>query len=237
MANSIISSSSAVVPLTYSDKKGVIIDNTGTNEGPKRLQYFFKKNFFKITETIKCEEFNSCYEDTYLRIKEFDFVVLSGSSNYSAHGRMLRGVRQFIIDIIKERDMPIFGVCLGHQIIASALSVEGVVDMFPDMKGKWNPELCRKGSMPIEKGIIPTLDSGSLHFKHGYYVSVDKLCPDFQVLQTCKDETDISYVFFMKHTAKQIFSTQGHPEWSDKSIGRDLVHHVFSEWFKDESQG
>lgn len=221
-----------VNPVSNFVKRGVIINNGANEEGLIKL-----KTLFNVSDgdVISYEDFaDQCYIETYEKIvTTFDFVVLSGSSNFSARESIFKGEKQFIRQICEgDKSIPIFGICLGHQIIASALSQKEVVFKFPDMPEKWDSSLCRKESKAIEIGI-QKLDKEMLRFDHGFYVSEDNLCSDFNVLQLCKDaKTEKIYVLFMKHKLKPVFSTQGHPEWSHESVGRNLVNHVFSEWFK-----
>lgn len=89
----------------FKTKKGIIIDNTGEDEGPLAL-----KTLFNITEVISYKYFNEDdYTETVSRIETtYDYVVLSGSSVLSARnpGAELKGEIKFIA----ETTMHIFGV-------------------------------------------------------------------------------------------------------------------------------
>ncbi|WP_194847592.1 glutamine amidotransferase-related protein [Candidatus Neptunochlamydia vexilliferae] len=219
------------VPLAF-NKKGVIINNGASS-------LIELKSLFEIKDIISCEAFKSeLYKDTIEKIKKYDYIVLSGSSKHDAWDKRFEGQKKFI----RETNKPIFGVCLGHQIIASAFNQENrVVHRFSDLKREWKEELLRKKSIAINFSFpyladnFPSLKGRYLRFYHGYYVSSN--LSNLRVLQTCKDEkTGEIYALFIQHKSRKVFSTQGHPEYIDReyndiSLGKDLVNAVFLEWF------
>jgi carbamoyl-phosphate synthase small subunit len=108
----------------------------------------------------------------------------------------------FAVDIIKgliEKNVPIFGICLGHQLLALALGAK-TEKLYQGHRGANHPvKDLRNGKVEITSQ------------NHGFVVQSDTL-PD------CVDITHISLfdgtIEGVKHKTKQAFSVQYHPESS-----------------------
>ncbi len=106
-----------------------------------------------------------------------------------------------IIDEVRclyESDVPIFAICLGHQLMALAAGAD-------THKLKYGH---RGGNHPVKD-----LDSGRVYISsqnHGYVVDTEHLSPDIAVASfiNVNDGTNEG----LKYTGKNIYTTQFHPE-------------------------
>lgn len=126
---------------------------------------------------------------------KFDGVFISNGPGDPTHcSQTISNLRS---TIKKNADLPIFGICLGHQLLALAAGAKTI-------KLKYGNRAHN----------IPALDleSGRCHItsqNHGYAVDADTLpkewVPYFTNLNDLSNEG-------MRHASKPIFSTQFHPE-------------------------
>ncbi|WP_292460955.1 aminodeoxychorismate/anthranilate synthase component II [Methanothermococcus sp.] len=114
-------------------------------------------------------------------------------------------------EIIKNMDVPILGVCLGHQIIAHIFG--GKVDRIPPVHGK--SSLIKHDGKTIFKDIKNPLEVGRYHS-----LAVLEVPEDFEVSAITID-TDEEIVMGIRHKTKPIEGVQFHPEsvlteWENK---------------------
>ena len=121
----------------------------------------------------------------------------------------------YAIDNIKEiatRDVPTFGICLGHQLMGLALGAKTYKLKFGH----------RGGNHPVKQ-----LDSGAIEItsqNHGFAVDPDSLPSNVKVTHlNLYDGT----VEGLRHTDKPIFSVQYHPEASPGPHDADYLFEEF----------
>jgi GMP synthase (glutamine-hydrolysing) len=139
--------------------------------------------------------------------KKPDGLILSGGPTLERAGNCSL--------YVKELDLPILGICLGHQVMAQAYG--GVVG-----KGAYGGyaavEIEVIEENDILKGIGPRTKVWASH--------ADEVCslpPEFIKLA----RSGICEVEAMKHRIKPLYGVQWHPEVSHTERGNDLLRNFF----------
>ena len=126
-----------------------------------------------------------------LSLKPDGIVISNGPGDPALLGYIAKTTRELM------RKLPIFGICLGHQIIAHAVGGK-------TFKLKFGH---RGSNHPVKE-----LESGRVYItsqNHGYAVDAKSLPKEFVVTHTnCNDGT----VEGMRHKELPVFSVQYHPE-------------------------
>ena len=118
----------------------------------------------------------------------------NGPGDPAALGYAVKTVRELL-----GKDLPIFGICLGHQILAQALGAE-------TFKLKFGHRGANQPVQDVETGQIEITSQN-----HGFAVNPDKLPGDVLVDRiNLNDQT----VEGLRHRSKPVFSVQYHPEAS-----------------------
>lgn len=139
--------------------------------------------------------------------KEPDGIILSGGPTLERAGNCMA--------YVKEIDLPILGICLGHQAMAQAYGGKvktGAAGGYAAVE----IEVIEEND--ILKGIGPRTKVWASHADE-----VRSLPPDFIRLarsQICEIEA-------MKHKTKPLYGVQWHPEVSHTERGNDLLKNFF----------
>lgn len=139
--------------------------------------------------------------------KEPDGLILSGGPTLERAGNCSI--------YVKEIDLPILGICLGHQVMALAYGGEvktGAAGGYAAVE----IEILEEND--ILKGIVPTTKVWASH--------ADEVCslpPEFIRLARSR----ICEVEAMKHRTKPLYGVQWHPEVSHTERGNDLLLNFF----------
>ena len=134
---------------------------------------------FKGCDMINCANFN------LEKVEEYDYVVLSGGPTTDENFDFIKDEMEWLL----KTDKPIFGVCLGIQILCSAFG--GEMKKF-DKNRKLNENL---------KFVDTNYD---MAYNHTYYF--DKIPNEFI------GEIKNNILLWMRHKTKPIIAFQGHPE-------------------------
>ena len=141
----------------------------------------------------------------------------SRTASFSATAPAIRRRSTYAIDNVRElvqSDVPMFGICLGHQILGLAVGGE-------TFKLKFGH---RGANHPVKE-----LSSGKVEItsqNHGFAVNPDSLPSDVSVTHlNLYDGT----VEGFRHTTKPIFSVQYHPEASPGPHDADYLFRQFLE--------
>ncbi len=189
----------------------------------------FKKNQDKYR--VACLDFG--IKDNILRnLKDFNLkpTVLNLSSSYdeiintNPDGIFLSNgpgdpfaTGNKIINVIKkliQKEIPIFGICLGHQILSLALNAK-TKKMFQGHRG---------ANHPVKNIINETVEITSQN--HGFEVDRDSF--DENIIETHISLFDGTNEGF-KHKSLPVFSVQYHPE---ASPGPHDSNYLFSEFYE-----
>ncbi len=122
-----------------------------------------------------------------------------------------------IVNVLKkliESEIPIFGICLGHQILAMALGAK-TKKMFQGHRGSNHPV------KNLKNNIVEITSQN-----HGFEVDRDTFSQDIEETHiSLFDETNEG----LKHKNLPVFSVQYHPE---ASPGPHDSHYLFSEFYR-----
>ena len=128
-------------------------------------------------------------------------------------------------EIVKQfyKKVPIFGVCLGHQIIGHVFGAE-----------------VKKGKSPVHGKVHKIKNSGENIFKnlpkefnvtryHSLVVEKEKLLNDFNI----EAETDDGVLMALSHKIYPLYSVQFHPEAVLTEYGHEMIRNFLDlakEW-------
>lgn len=140
-------------------------------------------------------------------MSSIDLVVLSGGSKFPIVGN--ESVYDNEINLIRNIDMPIIGICLGFELIAYSFGAELI-----EMPAR------EKGLLEIltfdEDGIFDNLPNFKVYESHRWVVR--NLPGELSSLAVSKDGIEVT-----KHKTKPIFGFQFHPEMLvDQACGDEI---------------
>ena len=141
-------------------------------------------------------------------LKKFDKIAISpGPGNPSQAGLCLEVIDQYI------NKKPIFGICLGHQVIAQALGGK-IIKAKNLMHGKTSSiKVCKS---KIFKNL-PTYIIGTRY--HSLVVDPKKVPQDLEVTATTKD----GVIMGLSHKRYDVHGIQFHPESIRTSLGKKII--------------
>jgi GMP synthase (glutamine-hydrolysing) len=135
--------------------------------------------------------------------KDPDIVILTGS-NFMLSKPDTRMVFQPEMDLVRELDLPILGICFGHQLIGAAYGSE-VEDLGHNIREFKEVKL--RGNDPIFDGL-----PGSIRVSESHRQALRRVPEGFRHLA----ESATSQVEAICHEKRPIYGVQFHPERSDE---------------------
>ena len=178
------------------------------------IDYGIKKNILRYFSDFDCEvKVVSCKENAnnILKLKPHGIFLSNGPGDPAATGK-------YAIKVVKnliKKNIPLFGICLGHQILALAL----------DAKTKKMKLGHRGANHPVKNLITKKVEITSQN--HGFEV----------VKQSLKKNTEITHLSLFDNSIegirlknKPVFSVQYHPE---ANPGPQDSKYLFSNFIKD----
>ncbi len=178
------------------------------------IDYGIKKNILRYFSNFDCEvKVVSCKENAnnILNLKPHGIFLSNGPGDPAATGK-------YAIKVVKnliKKNIPLFGICLGHQILALAL----------DAKTKKMKLGHRGANHPVKNLITKKVEITSQN--HGFEV----------VKQSLKKNTEITHLSLFDNSIegirlknKPVFSVQYHPE---ANPGPQDSKYLFNNFIKD----
>ena len=135
--------------------------------------------------------------------KDPDIVILTGS-NFMLSKPDTRMVFQPEMDLVRETDIPLLGICFGHQLIGAAYGSE-VVDLGHNVRAFKDVKLLR--SDPILDGL-----PSSIRVSESHRQALTRVPEGFRHLA----ESATSQVEAICHQKRPLYGVQFHPERSDE---------------------
>ena len=119
------------------------------------------------------------------------------------------------IELIKAAEVPVLGVCLGHQAIGAAFG--GNVIKAPEIFHGKTSSIDHDGSL-IFGGIERTYDVVRYH---SLIIDMKTLPDELNVTATLSDNKEI--IMAVEHISRPIYGVQFHPESIDTNNGKKLI--------------
>ena len=145
----------------------------------------------------------------------FDGVLLSPGPGTPAQA----GICIDMVNYCASKNIPLFGVCLGHQSIAEAFG--GVVSRAPELLHGKTSEVFHQGKSVMES--LPQPFTATRY--HSLAVESETFPADFDVTA----QTDSGVIMGMRHKSKLIEGVQFHPE----SVLTEGGHRMLAEWLAE----
>ena len=178
------------------------------------IDYGIKKNILRYFSNYDCEvKVVSCKKtaEDILKLKPHGVFLSNGPGDPAATGKYAIKTVQKLI----KSNIPIFGICLGHQILALALNA----------KTKKMKLGHRGANHPVKNLITHKVEITSQN--HGFEVMRESL--NKNIIVTHKSLFDNS-IEGIKYKNKPVFSVQYHPE---SNPGPQDSHYLFSDFIKE----
>ena len=178
------------------------------------IDYGIKKNILRYFSNYDCEvKVVSCKQtaEEILKLKPNGIFLSNGPGDPAATGKYAIQTVQKLIS----SNLPVFGICLGHQILALALN------------GKTKKmRLGHRGANhPVKNLINKKVEITSQN--HGFEVVKESLSKNIQITHKSLFDNSIEGI---KLKNKPVFSVQYHPE---SNPGPQDSHYLFSDFIKD----
>ena len=178
------------------------------------IDYGIKKNILRYFSNYDCEvKVVSCKQSAQeiLKLKPNGIFLSNGPGDPAATGKYAIQTVQKLIS----SNLPVFGICLGHQILALALN------------GKTKKmKLGHRGANhPVKNLINKKVEITSQN--HGFEVVKESLSKNIQITHKSLFDNSIEGIRLKN---KPVFSVQYHPE---SNPGPQDSHYLFSDFIKD----
>jgi len=178
------------------------------------IDYGIKKNILRYFSNYNCEvKVVSCKQTAYeiLKLKPNGIFLSNGPGDPAATGKYAIKTVQKLIG----SNLPIFGICLGHQILALALKA----------KTKKMKLGHRGANHPVKNLINKKVEITSQN--HGFEIIKESLSKNIQITHKSLFDNCIEGI---KLINKPIFSVQYHPE---SNPGPQDSHYLFNDFIKE----
>ena len=178
------------------------------------IDYGIKKNILRYFSNYNCEvQVVSCKQtaDEILKLKPNGIFLSNGPGDPAATGKYAIETVQKLIS----SNLPIFGICLGHQILALALKA----------KTKKMKLGHRGANHPVKNLINKKVEITSQN--HGFEIIKESLSKNIQITHRSLFDDCIEGI---KLKNKPVFSVQYHPE---SNPGPQDSHYLFNDFIKE----
>ena len=183
-----------------------------SNKKFKVVAYDFgvKKNILRILSSMNCEVIvvpAKTTSDKILSLSPDGIFLSNGPGDPEPCDFAIKSIKDFF-----ECNIPIFGICLGHQLISLASGAK-------TKKMKYGHHGANHPVLDLETGKVMITSQN-----HGFVVDENTLPKDFKVTHRSLFDNTIQGI---KHKKLPIFSFQGHPE---ACPGPQDVNHLFKDF-------
>ena len=178
------------------------------------IDYGIKKNILRYFSNFDCEvKVVSCKESpgNVLKLKPHGIFLSNGPGDPAATGKYAIPTVQKLI----KSNLPVFGICLGHQILALALNA----------KTKKMKLGHRGANHPVKNLISKKVEITSQN--HGFEVVKESLPKNVEITHKSLFDNSIEGI---KLKNKPVFSVQYHPE---SNPGPQDSHYLFSDFINE----
>ncbi len=178
------------------------------------IDYGIKKNILRYFSNFDCEvKVVSCKEnpDNLLKLKPHGIFLSNGPGDPAATGEYAIPTVQKLI----KSNLPVFGICLGHQILALALNA----------KTKKMKLGHRGANHPVKNLISKKVEITSQN--HGFEVVKESLPKNVEITHKSLFDNSIEGI---KLKNKPVFSVQYHPE---SNPGPQDSHYLFNDFINE----
>ena len=178
------------------------------------IDYGIKKNILRYFSNFDCEvKVVSCKEsaENLLKLKPHGIFLSNGPGDPAATGKYAIPTVQKLI----KSNLPVFGICLGHQILALALNA----------KTKKMKLGHRGANHPVKNLISKKVEITSQN--HGFEVVKESLPKNVEITHRSLFDNCIEGI---KLKNKPVFSVQYHPE---SNPGPQDSHYLFNDFIKE----
>ena len=143
---------------------------------------------------------------------EFDGVLISPGPGTPAEA----GISMAMVTYCADKDIPLFGVCLGHQAIAEAFGA--TVSRAPELLHGKTSQVFHQGESVMQ--ALPQPFTATRY--HSLAVETDTVPAELVVTA----QTESGVIMGLRHKDKKIEGVQFHPE----SVLTEGGHHMLAEW-------
>ena len=178
------------------------------------IDYGIKKNILRYFSNFDCEvKVVPCNEnpDNLLKLKPHGIFLSNGPGDPAATGKYAIPIVQKLI----KSNLPVFGICLGHQILALALNA----------KTKKMKLGHRGANHPVKNLISKKVEITSQN--HGFEVIKESLPKNVEITHKSLFDNSIEGI---KLKNKPVFSVQYHPE---SNPGPQDSHYLFNDFISE----
>ena len=178
------------------------------------IDYGIKKNILRYFSNYNCEvTVVPCKHssDQILNLKPQGIFLSNGPGDPAATGKYSVKIIQELI----KKNLPVFGICLGHQLLALALNA----------KTKKMKLGHRGANHPVKNLINNKVEITSQN--HGFEVIKESLPKNVEITHKSLFDNSIEGI---KLKNKPVYSVQYHPE---SNPGPQDSHYLFNEFIKD----
>ena len=178
------------------------------------IDYGIKKNILRYFSNFNCEVIVvPCYLQAkeIIKLKPDGIFLSNGPGDPAATGRYAINIIQKLIKI----NIPIFGICLGHQLLALALKA----------KTKKMKLGHRGANHPVKNLIDNKVEITSQN--HGFEIVKESLQKNIEITHKSLFDNCIEGIKLKK---KPIFSVQYHPE---SNPGPQDSHYLFNQFINE----
>jgi GMP synthase (glutamine-hydrolysing) len=152
------------------------------------------------------------YSNIPADVSAYSLIILSGSSKFPVQGN--EDILKAEIELIQNSNVPIVGICLGHELIAHAFGAE-LVHLGMNHKGLYNVTVTKSHE------IFGGKDTFSVYENHQYGITT--VPTSLEALAESSNSIAV-----VKHRDKPIYGFQFHPEhMTDQQFGDEVFLNLF----------